>query len=67
MNSKGTIKYASLDVLHFKDESRKLSRKSPVDSKKGRRSHSLDRTLDNDNSGDSREERQNRRQYMNLV
>lgn len=67
MNSKSTIKYASLDALHLKDESKKLTRKMPVNSKKGRRSQSLDRILDNDNSGDSREERQNRRQFMHLV
>lgn len=70
MNAKSTIKYASVDVQHSKDvveTNKKVSRKA-ADSKssKGRRSQSLDRTLD-DNSGDSREERRNRRQFMHLV
>lgn len=71
MGSKSTIKYASVDVERLEDviETKKGSRKSTAnDSKHGksRRSQSLDRVLD-DNSGDSREERRNRRQFMHLV
>lgn len=58
-----------MDGQHLKDvgELKKKSRKTG-DAKhgKGRRSQSLDRTLD-DNSADSREERRNRRQFMHLV
>lgn len=80
MTTKSSIKYASIDTHHLKNvEKRKLSRKSSGESKmpelleklsssttkNNRRSQSLDR-LD-ENSGDSRAERRNRRQYMHLV
>lgn len=72
MSSKSSIKYASIDAQHpQKDtEFKKVSRKSAETKAKvansNRRSQSLDRTID-ENSGDSREERRNRRQYMHLV
>lgn len=67
MTTKSSLKYASIDAYLLNDvESKKLSRKSGGgggDSKS--RSHSLDR-LD-ENGGDSRAERRNRRQFMHLV
>ncbi|XP_055316913.1 protein Cep89 homolog [Sitodiplosis mosellana] len=69
MTSKSTINHASVDVNQLKDvvETKKVSRKSSESKhSKGRRSQSLDRVLD-DNSGDSREERRNRRQFMHLI
>lgn len=70
MNPKSSLKNVFVDVHQNSKhtELKKLSRKG-VDSKvltKNRRSQSLDRTLD-DISGDSREERRNRRQFMHLV
>lgn len=69
MTSKSAIKYTSVDGQHLKDiELKKISRKSDAKrvAKDNRRSQSLDRIID-DNSGDSREERRNRRQFMHLV
>lgn len=70
MSSKSSIKYASVNVQHLKDvELKKPTRKSAEMknvAKANRRSQSLDRTI-GDNSGDSREERRNRRQFMQLV
>lgn len=70
MNSKSSIKYASVDVHQFKDIEAKKVLQKRADSKsvtKGNhRSQSLDRIAD-DTSGDSREERRNRRQFMHLV
>lgn len=68
MTTKSAIKYASIDEEPVKEVSatkspRKSNLKSVGQSK--RRSQSLDR-LD-DHSGDSREERRNRRKYMHLV
>lgn len=73
MGTKSSIKYASIDAYLLNDvESKKSLRKSGgggIDESKlaktNRRSHSLDR-LD-ENSGDSRAERRNRRQFMHLV
>lgn len=70
MPTKSSKKYASIDVQHVKEiESKKSARKNVdtklVSQKNNRRSQSLDR-LD-DNSGDSREDRRNRRQFMHLV
>lgn len=69
MSLKSSIKYASVNVQHLKDvETKKATRKSAESknmAKSSRRSQSLDRT--SDNSGDSREERRNRRQFMHLV
>lgn len=70
MPSKGAIQHTSIDAVQFKDVDTKksaTSRKS-VESKlgkSGRRSQSLDRL--EENSGDSRDERRNRRQFMHLV
>lgn len=70
MSSKSSIKYASVDVHQSKNvESKKVPRKigdAKVLGKGNRRSHSLDRIAD-DTSGDSREERRNRRQFIQLV
>lgn len=71
MSSKSSIKYASIDAQHPKDtlEMKKVPRKNAESksvAKSSRRSQSLDRAVD-DNSGDSREERRNRRQFMHLV
>lgn len=58
-----------MNAHNFKDiELKKILRKNDTKHEKkiGRRSQSLDRIVD-DNSGDSREERRNRRQYMHLV
>lgn len=82
MTTKSSIKYASIKNVETKKPSRKsgsgggggeskltaVSEKSSSASattKNNRRSHSLDR-LD-ENSGDSRAERRNRRQFMHLV
>lgn len=68
MTTKSSIKYASIGTEHLKNvEIKKSSRKSVGSdgTKHGRRSQSLER-LD-ENSGDSRAERRNRRQYMHLV
>lgn len=68
MTTKSAIKYASIDEEPVKEVATKKSpRKSNLKSvgHSNRRSQSLDR-LD-DHSGDSREERRNRRQYMHLV
>lgn len=71
MSAKSSIKYASIDAEHPKEtfKVKKSSRKnadSKSAAKNSHRSQSLDRTID-DSSGDSREERRNRRQFMHLV
>lgn len=76
MTTKSIIKYASIDDEPVKDISnKKLSSRKLIETKlidrreklltKNRRCQSLDR-LD-DNSGDSRDDRRHRRQYMHLV
>lgn len=80
MTKKSSIKYASIDMHHSNDVVTTKSSynsgdsKSPAKptiangavSKNSRRSHSLDRLNEND-GGDSRIERRNRRQFMHLV
>lgn len=69
MTTKSSIKYASIDALHVKNTDSKKPHRKSAESKFGsqnsRRSQSLDRF--DDNSGDSRDGRRNRRQFMHLV
>lgn len=65
---KGPLKYASEDVQHLKNASKRglqISADSERITKFDRRSQSLDRKIDD--IGDSPEERQNRRQFLHLV
>ncbi|XP_031635137.1 protein Cep89 homolog [Contarinia nasturtii] len=70
MNPKSSLKNITANIQQpVKDVELKKPSRKRFDSKvltKGRRSQSLDRILD-DISGDSREERRNRRQFMNLI